>query len=396
MLDSIVKFNIPLSTPCICGNEWKYIKDCLDSGWVSSSGKYVDIFEKNIAEYTGVKFAVSTVNGTSALHIALLTVGVKPLDEVIVSALTFISPVNAIKYCGAFPVFMDANPSTWQMDTNKLESFLENETEIRGDGYCYNRKTGRIIRAILPVHILGGAVEIEKVVLLSKKYNLKVIEDSAEGLGVRYKGKHIGCFGDIGILSFNGNKIITTGGGGMIITDNKEYAEYAHYLVTQAKDDPIEYIHNEIGYNYRLTNLHSAMGVAQLEKLEGFIEKKKWIFENYYKHLKCIEGISFMEIPNYITSNYWIFAILVDGEKFGEGSRNLAKRLNDEGVQTRPLWHPVNKLKMYINEQGYLIEECEKLYKKSIQLPSSVSLTDKELEFVVGVIKETLKIFKGD
>ncbi len=286
---------IPLSVPSIQGNEWKYIKECLDTEWVSSAGKYVNLFEQKVCEFTGAKYAVSCVNGTAALQVALQIVGVKPKDEVIVPTLTFISPVNVVKYLNAEPIFMDCD-AYYNIDVDKTIQFLEQETETRSviarsgatrqSYFCFNKKTGHRISAIIPVHIFGNACNLEKLIPICKERNIRIIEDATESLGtyytkVKYKNKYTGTIGDIGCYSFNGNKIITTGGGGMIVTDNKEYADKARYLTTQAKDDEVRYIHNEIGYNFRLTNIQAAMGVAQLEQLPEFLKIKTQNFELY-------------------------------------------------------------------------------------------------------------------
>ena len=257
---------IPLSVPEIRGNEWRYVKECLDTNWVSSVGAYVDRFEQMVAQQAETKHAVATVNGTAALHVALMVAGVQPEDEVLVSTLTFIAPVNAIRYVGAWPVFIDAEPTYWQMDPARVVEFLEQGCRWN-DGALYNRRTGRRVTAVIPVHILGHPVDIDPIMAVARKFGLKVIEDATEGLGATYKGRSLGCLGDIACFSFNGNKIITTGGGGMIVTDNEEWARKAKYLTTQAKDDPIEYVHGEVGYNYRLTNLLAAVGCAQMEQL---------------------------------------------------------------------------------------------------------------------------------
>jgi perosamine synthetase len=265
---------IPLCVPEIRGNEWDYIKECLDSNWVSSVGAFVDRFEGAVANYVGTEHAVATVSGTAALHIALLVAGVQPDDEVLVPTLSFIAPANAIRYVGAWPVFIDAEPIHWQMDPVKVQGFLENECRSQG-GNLINRTTGRRVKAILPVHILGHPCDMDPILEVADRYELITIEDATESLGAQYKKRMAGKLGQIACFSFNGNKLITTGGGGMIVTDNQAWAERARYLTTQAKDDPIEYFHSEIGYNYRLTNIQAAMGVAQMEQIENFINQKK-------------------------------------------------------------------------------------------------------------------------
>ena len=271
---------IPLSVPNLKGNEKKYLKECIDTEFVSSVGKFVDLFEKKISRYTNSKYAVACTSGTAALHLSLRIIGVKSQDEVIVPTMTFIATANAIKYLNASPIFMDCD-EYYNIDVKKLLNFLKFNTFFK-NGYTYNKKTKKIIKAIIPVHVSGNAVNLKPILNICKKKNILIIEDAAEALGTFYidnkkKGKHAGTIGDIGCLSFNGNKIITSGGGGMIITNNKELAKKARYLSTQATNDSINYVHNEIGYNYRLTNIQAAVGLAQLEKINLFIKKKKYI-----------------------------------------------------------------------------------------------------------------------
>ena len=284
---------VPLSEPVLAGNEWKYVKECLDTGWVSSVGPVVDRFEREVAAYSGAAYGVAVVNGTAALHLALLAVGVRPGDEVLVSDLTFVAPVNAIRYCGAHPVFMDADPDSWQMDADKVERFLASECEHR-NGDCVNRTSGRRVSAIVPVHILGMACEIDRIAAAGKAHGVRVVEDATEALGVRYDGRHVGTFGDVGAFSFNGNKIITTGGGGVVVTNDQACAERVRYLSTQAKDDPIEYVHRAVGYNYRLTNVLAAIGVAQMEQLDGFIRRKREIAMAYSAGVRKLTGVGAM------------------------------------------------------------------------------------------------------
>ena len=280
---------IPLSVPEIRGNEWRYVKECLDTNWVSSGGSYVDRFEQLVAQQAETKYAVATVNGTSALHVALIVAGVQPEDEVLVSTLTFIAPVNTIRYVGAWPVFIDAEPTCWQMDPERVVEFLEKDCRW-SDGRLYNRHTGRRVTAIIPVHILGHPVDLDPILAVAKKFGLKVIEDATEGLGATYKGRGLGSLGDIACFSFNGNKIITTGGGGMLVTNSEEWFTKAKYLTTQAKDDPIEYVHGEVGYNYRLTNLLAAVGCAQMEQLDSYVAIKRKIAARYTEKLQMCQG----------------------------------------------------------------------------------------------------------
>jgi len=377
---------IPLSVPEIRGNEWAYIKECLDTNWVSSVGPFVSRFEEMLAVYVGVKFGVATVSGTAALHIALLVSGVQPDDEVLVSALTFIAPANAVRYVGAFPVFVDAEPRHWQMDPNWVADFLEKECHWR-NGSLYNKKSRRRVKAIIPVHILGHPCDMDPILELAKKYNLIVIEDASESLGATYKGRMTGNLGDIACFSFNGNKIITTGGGGMLVTDNEKWSQKAKYLTTQAKDDPIEYIHNEIGYNYRLTNIQAAMGCAQMEKLGEYIQTKREIAEYYENKVEGILGIDFYRAAEWANCTFWLSNILVDGLQYGMGSRELMAALADLGIQSRPLWHPPHGLKLNQDCQALGGDVARSLYTQALSLPCSIGISKSELERVIQGIK---------
>jgi len=376
---------LPLSVPEIRGNEWEYIKECLDTNWVSSVGVFVDRFEQMVAEYVGSKYAVAAVNGTAALHIALLVAGVQPDDEVLVSTLTFIAPANAIRYVGAWPVFIDAEPDYWQMDPQKVAAFIEKECRWR-NGVLSNKSTGRRVKAILPVHILGHPVDMDPILEVARKYELVVIEDSAESLGAKYKGKVVGRLGDIACFSFNGNKIITAGGGGMIVTGNEEWAHKAKYLTTQAKDDPVEYIHNEIGYNYRLTNVQAAMGCAQMEQLDDYVAKKRSISATYAAVLKDVVGITPMREAPWAFSTFWMYTVLVNGAEYGLDSRRLLEKLADERIQTRPFWHPVHDLPPYRDCRAYCIETADRLYMQGLSLPCSVGISEDELLSVVEIL----------
>jgi perosamine synthetase len=377
---------VPLCVPELRGNEWKYVKECLDTNWVSSVGEYVDRFERSLAERVGTAYGVATVNGTAALHVALMLAGVRPDDEVITSALTFIAPANAIRYALAHPVFIDAEPAHWQMDTAKLRAFLENDCEER-DGELRDRATGRRVSAIVPVHILGHPVEMGAVLELARRYGLKVIEDATESLGSTWKGRPVGQLGDIACFSFNGNKLITTGGGGMLVTDDEALAKRARHLTTQAKDDPIEYTHSEVGYNYRLTNVLAAMGVAQMELLDEYIEQKRAIAARYAEGLGDVPGITLMTEAPWARSVFWMYTVLVDQEVYGTDSRDLLRLLAARKIQTRPLWQPLHLSGAHRGESHNPCPVAERLNRDALSLPCSVGLTDDEQARVIEAIR---------
>ena len=376
---------IALCIPEIGGNEWRYVKDCLDTGWVSSVGAYVDRFERSVADCVGAKHAVATVNGTSALHVALRVAGVEPGDEVLVSTLTFIAPANAIRYAGAWPVFIDAEPEFWQMDPQRVADFLEKECAW-SDGALRNRATGRRVRALLPVHILGHPVDLDPLLALARKFGLPVIEDATEGLGASYRGERVGRGGDIACFSFNGNKIITTGGGGMIVTGDETWAARAKYLTTQAKDDPVEYEHREIGYNYRLTNIQAAIGCAQMEQLDGFIAAKRRIAAAYRAALAGVPGITPMREAAWAASNAWLFTVRIDPAAFGRSSRELLAALSAEGIQTRPLWQPMHRSAAHAGSPHADGEVADALCAECLSLPCSAGLTEPAQNRVTAAI----------
>ena len=376
---------IPLCVPEIRGREWEYIKECLDTGWVSSVGSFVDRFERETAARAGARYAVATATGTAALHISLLVAGVRPDDEVLISTLTFIAPANAIRYAGAWPVFIDAEPNYWQMDPEKVVTFLESQCRWH-DGNLYNKVTGRRIGAILPVDVLGHPVDFDAILPVARKYNLPVIEDATESLGAKYKDRKAGLLGDIGCFSFNGNKLITTGGGGMIVTDNAAWAEKARFLTTQAKDDPVEYIHSEIGYNYRLTNIQAAMGCAQLELLDQYISAKRRIAMRYEQALQGVEGLTTMPYAPWAWSTYWMYTVLIDEKRFGNSSRWLLSRLQDRRIQSRPLWQPMHRSAAHAGAQSVESGVADRLNRDALSLPCSVGLIDPDLDSVVAAI----------
>lgn len=377
---------IPLAEPLIGGNEWKYVKECLDTSWVSSVGSYVDNFERMLADYVGTRHAVATVNGTAALHIALLIANVAPDDEVLVSTLSFIAPANAIRYVGACPVFIDAEPVHWQMDPQKLSDFVEHDC-VWTKGELRNKRTGRRVRAVMPVHILGHPCEMDAIKQVARKFDLLIIEDATESLGAKFRDAMVGHLGDIACFSFNGNKVITTGGGGMIVTDNEAWAARARYLTTQAKDDPIEYVHKEIGYNYRLTNVLAALGCAQMEQLPAFIEKKRSIARQYTAAFSSISGLKPMSEASWARSIFWMYTLLVDEEEYGEDSRSLMRRLAQSGMQARPLWQPLHLSPVNQDVQVVGGDVATELNRQALSLPCSVGLTQTDLESVIEVIK---------
>jgi perosamine synthetase len=370
-----------LSGPNIAGNEWKYVKECLDTGWVSSVGSYVTKFENKVAEFAGCKYGVATSNGTTALHIALMLAGVKQDDYVIAPNVTFIASINSIKYTGADPILIDVDPATWQLDLDLLEEFLENETDEK-DGELFYVKDGRTIRCIMPVHVLGNICNMDRFMQIAKDYKLKVVEDATESLGTYYKGKHTGGFGIMGCFSFNGNKIITTGGGGVIVTDNEELAKKAKHLTTQAKSDPFEYMHDEIGYNYRLVNVLAAMGVGQMELLPSFIKRKKEIAEFYKNALRGVGDISFQKIEEDVNCNMWLFTIMTEKQK------EVLKVLNDNQLQSRPFWVPMNQLKMFKEDIYFTKSDKSKfIYQRCLSIPCSTNIKDEEMSVVAEKIK---------
>lgn len=383
MSEDSQKKEIPLSEPEISGNEWKYIKECLDTGWVSYLGSYVNQFEHMLAEYIGTRYAVAMVNGTAALHISLLLCGVQENDEVIVPALTFIAPVNAVRYCNSHPIFMDSYQETLCIDTEKVNEFLIENCEMDGDGFCYNKRTKRRVKAMIPVHVFGHPSDMKELLEISNKYNIDIIEDATESLGSEYAQKKTGSFGRIGCFSFNGNKIITAGGGGMLVTDDESLAKKAKHLSTQAKRDPFEYDHDEIGYNYRLTNIQAAIGVAQMERLDEFIAIKRGNALLYKTLLSDLDNVDFLWEKEPSKSNFWFYTIRVSPEH----KKPLMNYLLSKNVQVRPVWKLIHTLSMYEQCETYKIDNAVKAYETCINLPCSVSISRDDIEFVTDNIK---------
>ena len=360
---------VPLHAPRFSGNEKKYLIDCIDTTYVSYVGQYVSRFEKDIQQYTGAKHAVAVSSGTAALHVALLLVDVSPGDEVITQPLTFVATANAISYCGAQPVFVDVERSTLGLDPDKLNDFLINNCILKSDGRCYNKKTGRRIAACVPVHTLGHPARIDQIIEICQRYQIPVVEDAAEALGSFYRGQHAGTLGDIGILSFNGNKPVTTGGGGMILTNDESHAARAKHLTTTAKQPhPWEFVHDEVGYNYRLPNINAAVGCAQMEYFSGVLENKRTTAQMYNRFFQDI-GIPFITEPAHARSNYWLNAIVVKNRQ--EREQFLAYS-RDNGIQARPAWTLMPNLPMYRHCQCTALETAQILEDRLVNIPSSV------------------------
>ena len=373
---------IPLSVPNLAGNEWKYIKDCLDTNWVSSVGSYVTMFEKKAAEFCGVPYAIATSNGTAALHISLLLAGVQRDDLVIIPNITFVAPTNVIKYTGADPLLIDIDEHTWQMDLDVLAKFLKEQTSITND-HCVHTASGRRISAIVPVHVLGNMCDMDRLIILAADHRIAVVEDSTEALGSYYKGKHGGSFGLFGCLSFNGNKIITTGGGGIILTSDEVLAKKAKHLTTQAKADANEYYHDEVGYNYRLVNILAAMGVAQMEQLPGFLKRKKEITDNYNEVFRKIPGAVMQKIDADVQPNNWLYTINLPHQP------ELREFFKENKVEVRPFWVPMNQLPAF-SKDIYISngDVSGRIYKKCLSLPCSTGLTNEEQQEVIGLVKQ--------
>ncbi|MDD5156449.1 LegC family aminotransferase [Sulfurimonas sp.] len=360
---------IPLHEPRFTGNEKKYLNDCIDSTFVSSVGKYVDIFEKEFARTVGSKYAIATVNGTAALHISLLLADVKKEDEVITQPLTFIATCNAISYIGAKQIFVDVDLDTMGLSPDSLKSFLETNCELKGNA-CINKTTGKIIKACVPMHTFGHPCRIEEIKNICDIWNIALVEDAAESLGSYYKEKHTGTFGKVGAFSFNGNKIITSGGGGAIVTDDENLAKRAKHITTTAKiPHSYEYVHDEIGYNYRLPNINASLLVAQLEQLDNFLKSKRELTLKYKKFFSTNNEIKFIEEPKDSKSNYWLQTVLLNDKIKRDEFLDFT---NKNGVMTRPIWRLMNELEMFKDCQCTDLKNAKYLEERVVNIPSSV------------------------
>jgi len=364
---------VALHEPSFQGNEWRYLKECLDSTFVSSVGKFVDRFETDLAAYTGAKHAVAVVNGTAALHIALKLAGVNPDDEVLVPALTFVATANAVTYCNATPHFVDSETRTLGVDAVKLREYLTSHTEQRAS-QCLNRATGRVIRALVPMHTFGHPADLDGLLSVAHDFNIALVEDAAESLGSYYHGRHTGTLGRMGTLSFNGNKTITTGGGGAILTNDPELARHAKHLTTTAKlQHAWEYRHDEIGYNYRLPNLNAALGCAQLEQLPGMLTAKMELFQRYQMAFARVRGIKLMTEPEHCRSNYWLQTLKLNPECADQRDAVL-QAANDAGFMTRPSWILMHELSPFKDCPRMDLECARSLSQRLINIPSSSGL----------------------
>lgn len=365
---------VPLSVPQFIGNEKKYLNECIDTTFVSSVGKFVDRFEEDMAAYTGAKRAVVCVSGTNALHMAMMMAGVERDDEVLTQALTFIATCNAISYIGACPVFIDVDKQTMGLSPDAVKAWLFTHAEVKG-GQCYNKQTGRRIKACVPMHTFGHPVRIEELAAICAEWHVELVEDAAESIGSRYKGKHTGLFGKVGVLSFNGNKTITTGGGGMLLFNDEALGAMAKHLTTQAKvPHRWEFRHDHIGYNYRMPNINAALGCAQLEHLDEYVADKRATATAYAEFFKQVDDIQFFTEPENCFSNYWLNAVIL---KDHEAQQGFLQYSNDHGVMTRPIWELMSRLPMFEHCQHDELENTVFFADRVVNIPSSVRLVGK-------------------
>ena len=385
------KKHIPLSVPNLRGNEMLYVSTAVETEWVSTGGPYVNDFENKIAQYVGIKGAVSCQNGTSGLHIALLLCGVTKDDEVIVPTLTFIAAVNPVKYIGAEPIFMDCDDSLC-MDMDKLAYFCEEECEFV-DGKLINNVTRKHIKVVLVVHVFGNMANMEKLIQIAEIYNLKIVEDATEAIGTRYTdgvyiGRYAGTIGTVGVYSFNGNKILTTGGGGMVVSNDEVLLKRAKHLMTQAKSDELYYTHDEVGYNYRMTNLQSALGLAQLEQLEVFIKIKEENYNFYKDSITGIKGLTILDFRYGTRSNHWFYSLFCD-ETYQLNRDELVQYLSSDGIQSRPIWGLISEQVPYQGCQAYRIKKAKYYWKHVVNIPCSTNLTKDDALYVIECLRNT-------
>ena len=385
---------VPLSIPNFEGNERKYVDDAIDQGWVSTGGAYITKLEKNLAEFVHADNVAACQSGTAALHLSMVEAGVRPGDVVLVPPLTFIAAVNPVKYQFATPVFIDCDDS-FCLDPVKLQEFCDKECSFDGEQLFYKEKA---VKALVVVHVFGNMADMDAIMDIAKKYNIKVIEDATEALGSKYTsgpltGKYAGTIGDFGCYSFNGNKIITTGGGGAVTANDTKVVDHIRYLSTQAKDDVHYYIHNEVGYNYRMTNLQAALGVAQMEELPEFIRRKQ---ANFKLYCELFDGFDFGKMIGFrkdIDSNMWFYSLEINRDKVKASMRDIIKEKEKRGVQTRAIWGLINEQLPYRDEVTYRLEKAPYYAERILNLPSSTQITKDDIRFVVQQVKEVLGEF---
>jgi aminotransferase in exopolysaccharide biosynthesis len=386
-----MKRDIQLSIPNLSTDIVENLRECIETGWVSTGGRFIGEFEKKLADYVAAETAVSVQSGTAGLHLALRELGVGHGDEVIVPTLTFIAAVNPVAYLGAVPVFMDCDDSLC-MDVDKLAQFLEKECEKDSEGQLINRTTKAKVKVVVAVHIFGNTCNMERIMELAERYGLKVLEDATEALGTcftegRYQRKFAGTVGDIGVYSFNANKIITTGGGGMIVAKDKKTLEHIRYLSITAKNDSLFFVHDEIGYNYRMLNTQAALGVSQIDHLEEFIGIKIRNYNIYKEQISHVPGISLLPFRKDIRANYWFYSLLIDHKKYGIGRDELMQRLIAEGVQCRPVWKLCHTQKPYTDSLAYQIERAGFYEKHILNVPCSTNLSEEDIQYVCNIIE---------
>jgi perosamine synthetase len=375
---------IPNAVPFLGGNEWKYVKECLDTNWVSSAGPFVERFERDVAACVGVPHAVATVNGSAALHVALLGADVGAGDAVLLPSLTFMATAGAVVHAGAHPVFLDSEAVSWGLDPARVEEFLTEECEAR-DGRVVDRMTGRRVAAVVAVHLYGHPCDLDALLALCRRWSLPLVEDSAEALGARYRGRSVGCEGAAGCLSFNGNKVITSGGGGMVLTHDAALAARVRALTTQARRDPLEWVHDEVAFNYRLTNIQAALGAAQLEQLEAFLARKRETAEHYRAALGGLDGVCVFQEATWARSSYWMPVVLLD-ERRCHDVRGLIRRLDADGIQVRPVWHPLHRQPPFQGTRTGPITVADRLWDRGVLLPCSVGITAAERQAVIEAL----------
>ena len=386
-----MKKEIPLSVPHLNMNILDNLKECIETGWVSTSGRFISEFEKKLADYVGTDDAVAVQNGAAGLHLALDILGVKAGDEVIVPALTFVAAINPVSYIGAEPVFLDCGDG-FCLDPDKLEKFCAINCTLTEEGLI-NNLTKKKIGAIIVVHVFGNMAHMERILKTARKYGLKIIEDATEALGTYYKegpysGRFAGTMGDIGVYSFNANKIITSGGGGMMVSENKSYLDRARYLSATAKDDDIYFIHNEVGYNYRMLNIQASFGVSQMDEIESFIATKEKNYNLYKELLGETEGVTLMPFNRQVRPNYWFYPVYVDKSKYGADRDTLMRKLIGEGVQCRPVWKLINTQKPYLSARSVDIEKARDYESNVLTVPCSVNLSAEQIKYVCDIIRD--------